>query len=121
MSLTEALLLDPYPFEVWIAARTDGVRGSGTQADPWNGSSIPYPEVSVASLTASGSEATVVTSSNHGFANGDMVTISGVARTDPSHIFYVGTFPIYGATSNSFKYAMLGVPNSTAAGTIKCW
>jgi hypothetical protein len=25
MSLTDALLLDPYPFEVWIAFRTDGI------------------------------------------------------------------------------------------------
>ena len=29
MSLLNALLLDPYPFEVWIAKRTDGIYGSG--------------------------------------------------------------------------------------------
>src|SRR5438445_1951431 len=38
MSLSEALLLDPYPFEVWIAARTDGVGGSGSASDPYDGS-----------------------------------------------------------------------------------
>ena len=46
MSLLDALLLEPYdlsggstgPGEVWIAMRTDGVKGSGTQTDPWDGS-----------------------------------------------------------------------------------
>src|SRR5690348_15042023 len=43
MSLMDALLLDPYGVdlsrgEVWIAARTDGVAGSGTQNDPYDGS-----------------------------------------------------------------------------------
>src|SRR5258708_5686842 len=43
MSLCDALLLDPYAIdlsrgEVWIAARTDSVAGSGTQNDPYDGS-----------------------------------------------------------------------------------
>jgi hypothetical protein len=38
MSFTTALLLDPHAFHVWIAYRTDGIRGSGTQNDPYNGS-----------------------------------------------------------------------------------
>src|SRR5205823_7978072 len=38
MSLSEALLLDPYPFEIFIAYRTDGVKGSGTLNDPYDGS-----------------------------------------------------------------------------------
>jgi hypothetical protein len=38
MSLLDALLLDPYRINVWIAYRTDGVKGTGTQADPWDGS-----------------------------------------------------------------------------------
>src|SRR2546429_1743426 len=39
MSLLDALLLDPYRINVWIAYRTDGVAGSGTQNDPYDGSS----------------------------------------------------------------------------------
>ena len=39
MSLSEALLLDPAPFNVWIAVRTDGIKGSGTLNDPFDGSS----------------------------------------------------------------------------------
>jgi hypothetical protein len=38
MSLLDALLLDPAPFDVWIAARTDGIKGSGTASDPYDGS-----------------------------------------------------------------------------------
>src|SRR5437016_2820419 len=38
MSLLDALLLDPYRMNVWIAYRTDGVAGSGTQSDPYDGS-----------------------------------------------------------------------------------
>ena len=39
MSLLDALLLDPYRINIWIAYRTDGVAGSGTQNDPYDGSS----------------------------------------------------------------------------------
>jgi len=39
MSLLDALLLDPAPFNVWIAYRTDGLKGSGlTPNDPRDGS-----------------------------------------------------------------------------------
>ena len=36
MSLLDALLLDPAPFHIWIAARTDGIKGSGTLNDPYD-------------------------------------------------------------------------------------
>lgn len=38
MNLGDALLLDPYRVNVYIAKRTDALRGSGTISDPWNGS-----------------------------------------------------------------------------------
>jgi hypothetical protein len=38
MSLIDALLLDAYPFEIWLAMRTDGQIGSGTLNDPYDGS-----------------------------------------------------------------------------------
>src|SRR5205814_1055697 len=38
MSLLDALLLDPYRMNVWIALRTDGVAGTGTQNYPFDGS-----------------------------------------------------------------------------------
>jgi len=38
MSLLDALLLDAQRINVWVAFRTDGQKGCGTQADPYNGS-----------------------------------------------------------------------------------
>jgi hypothetical protein len=38
MALVDALLLDPYRMNVWIAARADGVPGTGTHNDPYDGS-----------------------------------------------------------------------------------
>ncbi len=38
MSLLDSLLLDPHRFNVWVAARTDGIKGSGTITDPYDGS-----------------------------------------------------------------------------------
>ena len=37
MSLTDALLLEVPPIDVWIALRTDGAKGSGTESDPFDG------------------------------------------------------------------------------------
>jgi hypothetical protein len=38
MSLLDALLLDPYRINIWIAYRSDSVKGSGSQNDPYDGS-----------------------------------------------------------------------------------
>src|SRR5262245_22499333 len=38
MPLLDALLLDPAPFEVWVAVRSDGLKGSGLVTDPYDGS-----------------------------------------------------------------------------------
>ena len=38
MSLLEALLLDPPRIDIWVAKRTDNIAGSGTQMDPYDGS-----------------------------------------------------------------------------------
>ncbi len=44
MSLTEALLLDLEPFELWAALRSDGRASSGTAEEPYDGSPIkPAP------------------------------------------------------------------------------
>src|SRR6266487_3285098 len=104
MSLIDALLLEPCPLklsdcpiphELWIAARTDGIKGSGTLDDPYDGSSRLTPVLSIASLTKGTpdpTEATAVTADNHGFGEGDMVTIFAPAGSGDR--FYNGTFPI---------------------------
>jgi hypothetical protein len=37
-SLLDALLLEAYPLNYFIAQRSDNIFGSGTSTDPWNGS-----------------------------------------------------------------------------------
>jgi len=37
--LIDSLLLEPDQFEAWIALRTDGNKGTGTECDPYDGSS----------------------------------------------------------------------------------
>src|SRR5437870_5147557 len=38
-TLIDSLLLEPDQFEFWIAIRTDGYKGTGTEVDPYDGSS----------------------------------------------------------------------------------
>lgn len=52
MSLLDALLLDPYRINVWIAYRTDGVTGTGTQNDPWDASAATKFDAIMNSLSA---------------------------------------------------------------------
>src|SRR5713101_6371264 len=110
MSLSEALLLDPLRMNIYIAIRTDGVAGTGTQNDPFDGSTqakfdaimnaLPIPAVSITFVTTTAT----VTAINHGFANGNSVVIAGATGTDASK--YNGTFTIASVTTNTFQYTM---------------
>src|SRR5438093_3324680 len=116
MSLTDALLLDAAPFEVWIALRGDGQKGSGTQSDPYDGSVKTEPDITITVLDnpdANDRREAVATANNTLF-DGDVVTISGVTGTGASS--WNGTFPVYGCASTSFKYYMQSVPAGTAGG-----
>src|SRR5437773_7597116 len=116
MSLLDSLLLDPQKLEVWIALRTDGVKGSGTESDPYDGSPRLEKPISVSSLTAAGQEATS-NATNHGYSNGDVVTIAGATGTGAQ--FFNGRFVIYSVDASSFKYWMTADPGtSSASGTI---
>ncbi len=115
MSLIDALLLDPSPFEVWVAYRTDGIKGTGTVDDPFDGSPALDVARSVTALTNSGQEATA-TCSAHPYSNGHVVTISGVTGAGAAQ--WNGTFIIYGVDTNTFKYYMTRVPAAASAGTI---
>src|SRR6266404_7499820 len=124
MSLLEALLLDSYRMSIWVAYRTDGVAGSGTQSDPFDGSTqakfdglMNAMPMLVSSLTYSGTTATV-TAINHGFVNGNKIVIDGVTGTSAS--LFNGAFTISGVTSNTFQYTMTSTPSSSPSGTITC-
>jgi hypothetical protein len=58
MSLLDALLLDPHPLNVWIACRTDGIKGSGTLSDPYDGSPKLAASFTIDSFTRNGLVAT---------------------------------------------------------------
>src|SRR6266853_2973868 len=113
MSLLDALLLDPTPFDVWIALRTDGAKGSGTQSDPYDGSTMKAAPLAV-TLSNNGPnlvrEAIATTGTSHGFIEGDAVTISGAAG------LWNGSYPIYSVTTNGFKFWMAADPGTPAGG-----
>ena len=52
MSLSDALLLDPHRINTWISKRADGVKGTGTQNDPWDGSTATKLDGVLNSLVA---------------------------------------------------------------------
>lgn len=52
MSLLEALLLDPVRINVWIAYRDDNIAGTGTQSDPYDGSTAAKLDTVLGGLAA---------------------------------------------------------------------
>src|SRR5438045_3532932 len=122
MSLSEALLLDPVRMNVWLAVRTDGVVGTGTQNDPYDGSTpskfdglMNALPMLVSSVSSTGNTATV-TAMNHGYSTGNLVLIAGATNSN----LYNGTFTITVLTLNTFQYTMTGSFSGTAQGTITC-
>ena len=109
MSLLDALLLEPPKFEVWIALRTDGVLGSGTQADPYDGSAIKSAPLSISNLSLVAGTTVIAeatTQTNHNFIAGDVIVIS--RSTNPADgDWWDGTFTVRSVTaSNRFTYVM---------------
>ncbi len=118
MSLLDALLLDPTPFNIWIAIRTDGIKGSGTVNDPYDGGPVFGTSINITNLARTGTLATATVGSTAGFSNGDTVLIAGATGADGG--FYNGYFTIQNVQSTSFQYVMDGTPVTTpATGTIK--
>ena len=117
MSLLDALLLEPPRFEVWIALRTDGVLGSGTQAAPYEGSAIKIAPLRIASLANPGAnkfEAVVITERDHGFKDNDIIRIAKSLNPADGD-WRDGTFRIYGAGGRTFKYLMQREPLSSSS------
>ena len=117
MALIDSLLLEPSPFEVWVAYRTDRQKGTGTIADPFDGSPEHGSQLPIQALGNTGQEASV-TNSPHTFSDGDVVTISGA--TGDSEDRWNGTFVIYAVdgAKTSFKYYMTGVPVPGGPGSV---
>ena len=115
MSLTDALLREAYPLDVWIALRPDSARGSGSEDDPFDGSTRPEAAFNVTGLSYSGREATATTATDPGYTDGDVITIAGVTGAGAGQ--FNGSFPIYGKSGTTFKYWMSAVPGGAAQGT----
>lgn len=79
MSLLDALLLEPYrdPHEVYIALRSDGLKGSGTIDDPYDGGTRFGLALS-ATLLCERRKFVVGTASAHGLVVNVIVKIAGV-------------------------------------------
>src|SRR5438552_12858122 len=118
MSLIDSLLLDPFALDVWVAPRTDGVLGSDTEDDPYDGSVRATPIVQVSGIAFSGTVATVTTQTNHGFQTFQLVQVSGATGTDGA--YYNGTFSVTFLDSTHFSYTMWMKPTNNAAGVISC-
>jgi len=122
MSLIEAFLLDPLrqPNDIWLALRTDGQKGCGTQSDPFNVSTLFGNTLNPSSITRGGTdnrEATVNVTNM--YSDGDEVEISGATGDDAA--FYNGRFVLYGVSGSSFKYRMRHPgPAANAIGSPAC-
>lgn len=78
-----------------------------------SGASLAVNSSTVTSLTRIGSTVTGTTLSNHNFATGMQLTISGANETD-----YNGTFEITVLSETQFSYEITGIPSTPATGTI---
>src|SRR5262245_17862994 len=115
MALLDALLLDPSKINVWLAYRTDGVKGSGTQNDPYDGStSFTALSQQVTNLSSIGLVATATIGAGHGLSDNNVVTIENVTGAGAGQ--WNGTFIIYNVQSTSFNYMMNSAPAASAAG-----
>lgn len=77
----------------------------------WGGGYID--NVSISSITRTGGTATVTTSSAHGLATGELVTIYGAAQTA-----YNITATVTVTSSTTFTYTVTGAPTTPATGTM---
>lgn len=98
----------------------DSVTIAGAAQSDYNGaktiltvtpsSSTEYPSVPVASITRSGTTATVTTEEPHGLENGQSVVIEGADQTE-----YNGTFTITWISATSFSFTVTVTSTSSPA------
>ena len=105
MALVDLFLTEAAQFNICISARTDGIAGSGTAQDPYNGSTRAdlFTKVFLSNPTFA-QEAMAMTETPHHLVDGDVISISGVEGGDAK--LWNGTFVIYGVNAVSFKYWM---------------
>ena len=94
----------------YLWADAAGIIGS-TQTALENSGRIALGMISVSSITASGVDATVTTTANHGFAAGWSVTISGASPSTYNGIFLIASVP----STTTFTVTLGATPATTPA------
>lgn len=80
---------------------------------------IPFDlasDISISSITRSGTTATAITSTPHGYSDGNLINIQGATGLDAT--LYNGDFAISNASGTTFTYTMTGTPAANATGTL---
>lgn len=117
----DALLMEATPLKTptasafFVTLRNDGVLGSGTMDDPWDGSTIRYAAstgtASVEESSATTSKVTITMPSAHGFTNGDVVAIGGV--TGAAEDYFEREFFVLVTSSTQFTFTIVTPPDGT--------
>jgi hypothetical protein len=81
----------------------------------WFSMATTTTAATISSITRSGTTATVTTSTAHGLATNNRVTVSGATGGDG--LYYNGSFVITVTGATTFTYTMTGTPGASAAGT----
>jgi len=117
MSLVDALLLEAYrdPHDVWIALRSDGLKGSGTLNDPYDGGTRFGPTLG-ALLTCNRYQFIVGTDEPHDLTGTPDVMLSGGVGVSVD--WFQGSFTVQALPSShhivlQFATAKTGTPPTT--------
>lgn len=111
MSLVNALLGSSVPMDIYVALRSDGARGSGTEADPYSGGFWNSPLYNVTAIALSnwglGDNFYIVTLTfaAHSFAVGDMIEVAGFQGADGELLN--GRFKVYSVDIPNAKLSYL--------------
>jgi hypothetical protein len=81
----------------------------------WKALAVKY-RVGIASITRSGSTATVTTDANHNLITGNVIRITGADQAD-----YNGTFEVTVTGDTTFTYSVANSPTTPATGTMVAW
>lgn len=105
MPLLDSFLLEVAKTNVWIALRSDDIRGDGSAGNPYNGGLSYGPAFRISLIVQPFSAEAMAETGGaaHGFSEGDMVQISGV--TGPAAEQWNRVFGVYDVTLTSFKFA----------------
>jgi hypothetical protein len=108
MGLLDTFLLEPTNTNVWVALRSDQIRGDGSASNPYHGGLTFGAAVPVSLIRNSTEGLGNSGASAHGFSEGDVIQINGV--TGLGAVDWNRAFTIYDVTATMFKFAFAVLP-----------